>query len=121
MNFIIFIIYNIYNKNYMKNEIKLEFSNNKQLEQLIQKAYFKEGYMGKLLTNNNYIEITQEVDDVLYTVIKGLNNVTFKLQNSELIDGSCRFIIEDRGEIPKIYPISMYCIIDENTKKYIFY
>jgi hypothetical protein len=105
----------------MKNEIKLEFNNNQLLEHLIKKAYFKEGYKGKLLNNNNFIEITEKIDDVLYTVIKGLNNVTFKLSNEELIDGSCRFIIDDNGINPKIYPISMYCIIDDSSKKYIFY
>ena len=42
----------------MKSEIKIEFSNNKELKKVIQKAYFEEGYLGKLLTQHNYIEIT---------------------------------------------------------------
>ena len=104
----------------MKSEIKIEFSNNKELKKVIQKAYFEEGYLGKLLTQHNYIEITPKVDDILYTVVKGLNNATIKITNTDIIDGSCRFIVDDTGENPKIYPISMYCIVDEN-KKYIFY
>jgi hypothetical protein len=104
----------------MKSEIKIEFSNNKELKKIIQKAYFEEGYLGKLLTNSNFIEVTSDVDDIFYTVVKGLNNATIKVTNNELIDGSCRFIVDDTGENPKIYPISMYCIVDDN-KKYIFY
>lgn len=104
----------------MKSEIKIEFSKTKELEKVIKKAYFEEGYLGKLLTKNNFIEVTEELDDILYTVVKGLNNATVKLSNSDIIDGSCRFIIDDTGSNPKLYPISMYCIVDDN-KKYIFY
>ena len=104
----------------MKSEIKIEFGNYKALKKVIEKAYFEEGYLGKLLSKNNFIEVSPEVDEVVNTVIKGLNNATIKILNNDLIDGSCRFIVDDTGENPKIYPISMYCIVDEN-KKYIFY
>lgn len=104
----------------MKSEIKIEFSNQEELKRVIEKAYFEEGYLGKLLTNTNFVEVTTEIDDVFYTVIKGLNNATIKVTNNDLIDGSCRFIVDDTGDNPKIYPISMYCIVDEN-KKFIFY
>jgi len=104
----------------MKSEIKIEFSNKKELKKIIEKAYFEEGYLGKLLTNSNFIEVTPDVDDILHTVIKGLNNATIKVSNEELIDGTCRFIVDDTGDNPKIFPISMYCIVDDN-KKYIFY
>jgi hypothetical protein len=104
----------------MKSEIKIEFLKTNELESVIKKAYFEEGYLGKLITNKNYIEITPVLDDILYTVIKGLNNATLKITNPDIIDGSCRFIVDDTGDNPKIYPISMYCIVDDN-KKYIFY
>ena len=104
----------------MKSEIKIEFSNKKELKKIIEEAYFEEGYLGKLLTNSNFIEVTPDVDDILHTVIKGLNNATIKISNEELIDGTCRFIVDDTGDNPKIFPISMYCIVDDN-KKYIFY
>lgn len=104
----------------MKSEIKIEFSNTKELKKVIKKAYFTDNNNGKLINSNNFVEITNEVDDILYTVIKGLNNATIKVLNSEIIDGSCRFLVDDTGDNPKIYPISMYCIVDDN-KKYIFY
>jgi hypothetical protein len=104
----------------MKSEIKIEFSNNEELKKIIEKSYFEEGYLGKLLSNKNFIEVTPEIDDIFYSVIKGLNNATIKVSNNDLIDGSCRFIVDDTGENPKIFPISMYCIVDDN-KKYIFY
>jgi hypothetical protein len=104
----------------MKSEIKIEFSKTDLLKDLIQKAYFEEGYLGKLLTKNNYIEVSEDVDDIVYTVIKGLNNATLKVTNPEIFDGSCRFIVDDTGSNPKLFPISMYCIVDDN-KKYIFY
>jgi hypothetical protein len=104
----------------MKSEIKIEFSKTNLLKDLIQKAYFEQGYLGKLLTKENYIEVSEDVDDIFYTIIKGLNNATLKVTNSDLFDGSCRFIVDDTGSNPKIFPISMYCIIDDN-KKYIFY
>lgn len=104
----------------MKSEIKIEFSNKKELKKIIEKAYFEKGYLGKLLNKDNFVEVTPEVDDILHTVIKGLNNATIKITNNDLIDGSCRFIVDDTGENPKLFPISMYCIVDDN-KKYIFY
>jgi hypothetical protein len=105
----------------MKSEIKLEFPNVEVLDNIIRKSYFEEGYLGKLLTKNNFIEVTPELDDIFYTVVKGLNNATVKVTNSQIIDGSCRFIIEDIGEFPKIYPISMYCVIHDDNGKYTFY
>lgn len=104
----------------MKSEIKIEFSNTKALKKVIEKAYFEEGYLGKLLKNSNFVEVTPEIDDIFHTVVKGLNNATIKVSNNDLIDGTCRFLVDDTGDNPKIFPISMYCIVDDN-KKYIFY
>jgi hypothetical protein len=104
----------------MKNEIKVEFSNKEILNNLIKKSYFEGGQMGRLLGQKNFIELTPQVDDVVYTVTKGLHNATIKLTNSELIDGTLRFIIEDINDEIKLIPISMFCIVDEN-QKYSFY
>jgi hypothetical protein len=104
----------------MRNEIKVEFSNKEILNTLIQKSYFEGGQMGRLLGQKNFIELTPQVDDVVYTVAKGLHNATIKLTNSELIDGTFRFIIEDINDEIKLIPISMFCIVDEN-EKYSFY
>jgi hypothetical protein len=104
----------------MKSEIKVEFNNKKVLDELIQKAYFESNQNGKLAGQKNYIELTPEVEDIVFTIVKGLHNATIKLSNNDIIDGSLRFIIEDIDDKVKLFPISMFCIIDEN-KKYSFY
>jgi hypothetical protein len=104
----------------MKSEIKVEFNNKEILNHLIQKAYFDEGQKGRLSGQRNFIELTPEIDDILHTIVKGLHNATIKITNQDLIDGTFRFIIEDENDTIKLFPISMFCVIDEN-KKYSFY
>ena len=89
----------------MRNEIKIEFSNKEILNTLIQKSYFNDGQMGRLMGQKNFIELTPQVDDVVHTVAKGLHNATIKITNSELIDGTFRFIIEDINDEIKLIPI----------------
>lgn len=102
----------------IKHEIKVEFSNSEVLKNLINKAYFEEGYMGKIMGKNNYIKVDESVDDIAYTVFRGLNSTTAKITN-EIIDGTMRFMIDEtQGEV-RLYPISVYCIQEEG--KYIFY
>ena len=102
----------------IKHEIKVEFSNTEALKNLINKAYFEEGYMGKIMGKENYIKVDEETDDVSYTIFKGLNSVTAKITN-EIIDGAMRFMIDEtQGEV-RLYPISIYCIQEED--RYIFY
>ncbi len=102
----------------IKHEIKVEFSNTEALKNLINKAYFEEGYMGKIMGKNNYIKVDESVDDIAYTVFRGLNSTTAKITN-EIIDGTMRFMIDEtQGEV-RLYPISIYCIQEED--KYIFY
>jgi len=101
----------------MKSELKVEYINKDALEELIQKAYFKKGQMGKLFGQKNYIQITPD-DDFMYTVVNGLNNATIKVTNEELIDGSLRFIIDESDGV-KIYPVSIYCINED--ERYSFY
>lgn len=104
----------------MKSELKLEFNNNDVLNDLIQKSYFEEGQMGRLSGKKNFIEVTPELDDILHTILKDLNNVTVKISNNDLIDGSCRFIVSEKNSEIKIKPISIFCIKDE-TGRYSFY
>jgi len=101
-----------------KNELRIEYTDNKILEDLIQKSYFKQGQMGKLLGQKNFIEVTPK-DDIMYTIINGLNNVTIKITNKEVIDGAIRCIIDDNGKSVKVYPISIYCVNEED--RYTFY
>lgn len=103
----------------IKHEIKVELLKSKELIEIIEKAYYKDGFGGKITnTKKHYITI-DESDDVNYTIFKGLNNGTVKVLNDEIIDGPLRFLIDEtQGEI-RLYPISIYCIIDEG--KYSFY
>lgn len=102
----------------MKSEIKVELSN-QSLVDLIQKAYFSNEQKGKIEGKNHHLKITPEMDDIFYTVIKGLDRATIKVTHP-MIDGSLRCIVEDQEEL-KIYPINTYCIMDENSQKYSFY
>lgn len=102
----------------IKHEIKVEFANSEILKTLINKAYFEQGYMGKIMGKDNFIKVDESVDDVAYTIFKGLNSATAKITN-EIIDGSMRFMIDEtQGEV-RLYPISIYCI--EEDGRYIFY
>jgi len=103
----------------MKHEIKVEFSNGDILKQIIEKAYFEEGLAGKIMGKNNFITVSEEIDDISYTIFKGLNNATVKITNSELINGSMRFMIDETSGEVRLYPISIYCVKEE--ERYTFY
>lgn len=103
----------------MKHEIKVEFSNGDILKGIIEKAYFEEGLAGKIMGNNNFIIVNEEVDDISYTIFKGLNNATVKITNSDVIDGSMRFMIDETSGEVRLYPISIYCVKEE--ERYTFY
>jgi hypothetical protein len=102
----------------VKHEIKVEFNNSEALRKIIETAYFDEGFGGKILGKKHYITI-DESDDINHTIFKDMNNVTVKITNDEVIDGSMRFVIDEtEGEV-RLYPISIYSIKEEN--RYIFY
>jgi hypothetical protein len=102
----------------VKHEIKVEISNTEQLKTIIEKAYFEEGFAGKILGKSNYIVI-DESDDINHSIFKGLHNATVKVTNEEVIDGAMRFVIDEDSEEIRLYPISIYCIKEDD--KYIFY
>jgi len=102
----------------VKHEIKVELEKSEDLLNLIQKAYFQEGLNGKILGKDHYITI-QESDDINWTIFNGLNNATVKISNSDIIDGTMRFIIDETSGEVRLYPISIYCIKED--EKYIFY
>jgi len=100
----------------IKHEIRVELTNTDDLTKIINKAYFKEGFKGKITgSNKHFISIE---DDVNKTIFTGLHNATVKIMNEELIDGAMRFRIEDDKGI-RLYPISIYCIKIED--RYSFY
>ena len=100
-------------------EIKIEFKNKEILSELIQKSYFENNSMGRLSGQKNYIPVTKEVDNVLHTVVRGMNNLTVKLTNPEIISGSFRVIVSEDSEGIKIFPVNNFCIMEEN--RYSFY
>lgn len=102
----------------VKHEIKVELEKSEDLLNLIQKAYFQEGLNGKILGKDHYITI-EESDDINWTIFNGLNNATVKISNSNVIDGTMRFIIDETSGEIRLYPISIYCIKED--EKYIFY
>jgi hypothetical protein len=101
----------------IKHEIRVELNKSDELRTIIEKSYFEEGQMGKILGKKHYLTI-DESDDVNFTIFKGLNNATVKVSNSEVIDGNMRFIVDETEGNIKLFPISVYCIKEE---KYIFY
>lgn len=102
----------------IKHEIKVELDKTEEIRKIIEKAYFEEGFGGKITGKKHYITI-EESDDINYSIFKGLNNVTVKIINEEVVDGTLRFVIDETDGDIKLYPISVYCIKEED--RYIFY
>jgi len=102
----------------VKHEIKVELNKTKEIKQIIEKAYFEEGFAGRIIGKNHYLTI-DETDDINWTIFSGLNNVTVKIINEEIIDGTMRFVIDHTDNQIKLYPVSIYCIKEED--RYIFY
>lgn len=101
----------------MKYELRIEFKHKEELESSIQKSYFEDGTLGKLVGKKGYVSIKEE--DPLFIVFKGLNNMTVKLINDDMIDGSMRCVVDETSDVINLFPINNYCIVED--KKYSFY
>jgi hypothetical protein len=101
----------------MKYEMKIEFKDELQLKEVIEKSYFEEGNLGKLIGKKGFVTIDQE--DPLFIAFKGLNNMTVKLLNEKVIEGSMRCVIDESSDKINLYPINNFCIIEQS--KYSFY
>jgi len=104
----------------IKHEIRVELSNDyiEDLEKIIDKAFFKEGFGGKITdSKKHFIEIK---DDVNLAIFKGLNNATVRIINDDIISGVMRFFVDESNNGIRLYPISIYCIKVEDDK-YSFY
>jgi hypothetical protein len=101
----------------MKYEMKIEFKDESQLKDVIEKSYFEEGNLGKLIGKKSFVTIEQE--DPLFIAFKGLNNMTVKLFNEKIIEGSMRCVIDETDTKINLYPINNFCIIEHS--KYSFY
>lgn len=102
----------------IKHEIKIPFKDGEELKKIIQKAYFEDGDRGRLNgAKKNFIKIE---DDINQTIFEGLNNITVKITNEDVIEDSMRFLIEEDENGIRLYPISNYAIPSEGDK-FIFY
>ena len=52
-------------------------------------------------------------------MLKGLNNMTIRLTNEDIIDGCVRFVVDEHNNHINLFPCSIYCIVE--NEKYIFY
>lgn len=96
-------------------EIKIELPKHNELEKLIQSSYDN----GRIKQSNKSFIIIDKADDINWIIFKGLDKSPVRITNSELIDGSMRFIVDESNGDIRLYPISIYCIPENN--KYIFY
>lgn len=97
--------------------MKVELQDTPQLESLIKGVYFDDDRMGKL-SNKEGVSFKIPNEDPLNIVFRGLHNTTIKAYNSDVIEGTMRFIVNEDNGLTLI-PCSIYCIIEEN--KYSFY
>lgn len=101
----------------MKYELRIEFKQTEELKSTIDQSYFENGNNGKLVGKKAHLTIQKE--DPLFIVFKGLNNITAKLTNDDLIDGSMRCVVDENEDRIDLYPVNNYCIVDK--EKYSFY
>lgn len=101
----------------VKHEIRVEISNTDEIKSIIERAYFENGQLGKILGKEYYLLIKEE-DSVNHTIFRGLNNATVKIIN-DIIDGSMRFMVDETNNDIRLYPVSTYCIKD--NMRYSFY
>jgi hypothetical protein len=101
----------------MKYELKIEIKDKQQINNCIEESYFKDGTKGKLIGKKSSIQILP--NDPLFIVFRGLNNMTAKILNEDLIDGSVRCVVDETEQVINLYPINPYCIVED--QKYSFY
>jgi len=100
----------------MKYEMKIEINRSEELKEIIEKSYF-ENNMGKLSGKKFHLKIDKE--DPIYIMLKGLNNMTVRITNENLIDGCSRFVVDEHEDHINLVPCSIYCIVE--NEKYSFY
>jgi hypothetical protein len=101
-----------------KHEVKVELSNKDLILETIQKTYPKKK-QGKINGKDNFFEVGKDEEN--FSVFKGLGGSTVKISNQSIIDGTLRVMVEEKGENIKLYPISIYCVKDEEQGRFIFY
>lgn len=99
----------------MKSEIKLELNNRELLSDFLKKSYDVDVIKG----NNNSLLIKKSDDKDFYNTLKESDGIVVRVTNKDVIDGFCRFIVEKNSKGIKLYPMSIYCILDDD--KWIFF
>lgn len=97
--------------------MKIEFDRGKELENVIKKSYFSDENNGKLCGKKSHLKIDKK--DPIYIMLKGLNNMTIRIINEEIVDGCVRFVVDEHETHIHLFPCSIYCIIE--NEKYCFY
>ena len=101
----------------MKYEMRIEFPKPLEIKNVITKSYFDNDNNGKL--SKSRIPLKVEKSDPIYLMLKGLNNMTVRITNEELIEGCFRFVVDEHKDYVNLIPCSIYCIME--NKKYSFY
>ena len=97
----------------MKNELKIDFKENQILKQLLEDTY------NNGVITNTMTKIVFEEDTPNYLLCKGLHNLTVRLWNEDLIDGSLRCIIQEEDSYIYLYPCSIHYEIDNNRYSFL--
>jgi len=96
----------------MRYDLKIEIKDTKFFLDFLKRAY-KDGV---LLDSKQ--KITFDKDSFVFPLCKGLTNLTARLYNEEIVDGTARFIISENEDNIEMYPCSLYCEFENN--KYSF-
>jgi hypothetical protein len=96
----------------MKYELRIEIKDTGRFLDLIKKSY-KNGFLAdknqKLIYDNQ---------SHIFHLCKGLTNLTARLYNEEIIEGTIKFLISEEQNCVYLYPCSLYCEFENN--RYIF-
>lgn len=101
-----------------KHEVKVEMAEKDLILNIIEKAYPRDN-QGKINGKDNYMIVDEKNEN--FSIFKGLDGSTVKITNQEIIDGTMRMMVEEVDNKVKLFPISIYCLKDENQGRYIFY
>jgi len=97
----------------MKHELRFEFKDTKTLL-----AFVKSCYDNGVLVDRTK-KMTFEKTSHIYSLCKGLSNLSVRIWNDEIIDGTMRFIIDEHSENIDLYPCSIIYEMDNNKYSFI--
>lgn len=101
----------------VRHEVKVGFAETEKLQQFIEDSYFRDGQQGRINGKKNSLLVEKE--DSNYKLLSELDGSVIKIWNSDIIDGTMRFMVSSKKGVVKINAISIYAILEEG--KYIFY